>query len=349
MSFSVALPSKTIAIMNSSPTMDADAIPDGQASTSVPVNGAWKRRILIADDSATTCKQLQQLLEADGGVDVTTVSDGREAISALIERPYSLVITDLKMPRVSGMELIEEVQKRRLPVSVIVTTGYGSITDAVHAMQLGATDFLTKPIDIDHLRLVVQRALRERALQDEVVSLREQLQERHSFQNILSKNRRMHEIFELISHVAPTPATVLLEGETGTGKDQVARAIHKVSQRSGTLVAVSCAALPETLLESELFGHEKGAFTGAAGQRKGRFELANGGTLFLDEIGDIPSPMQAKLLRVIQERRFERVGGTENIEVDVRVIAATNRSLRQMVADGKFREDLFYRLNVVKI
>jgi len=349
MSSAVALPSETYAIMNSSPTTDADVIRDGQDSTSELESGSWKRRILIADDSATTCKQLQQLLEADSGVDITTVSDGREALSALIERPYSLVITDLKMPHVSGMELIEEVQKRRLPVSVIVTTGYGSIADAVHAMQLGATDFLTKPIDIDHLRLVVQRALRERALQDEVVSLREQLQQRHSFQNILSKNRRMHEIFELISHVAPTPATVLLEGETGTGKDQVARSIHKVSQRSGTLVAVSCAALPETLLESELFGHEKGAFTGAAGQRKGRFELANGGTLFLDEIGDIPPPMQAKLLRVIQERRFERVGGTESIEVDVRVIAATNRSLRQMVADGKFREDLFYRLNVVKI
>jgi DNA-binding NtrC family response regulator len=199
------------------------------------------------------------------------------------------------------------------------------------------------------LRLVVQRALRERALQDEVVSLREQLQHRHAFQNILSKNRRMHEIFELIGHVAPTPATVLLEGETGTGKDQAARAIHQVSQRPGAMVAVSCAALPETLLESELFGHEKGAFTGASGQRKGRFELANSGTLFLDEIGDIPAPMQAKLLRVIQERRFERVGGTESIEVDVRVIAATNRSLKQMVADGKFREDLFYRLNVVKI
>jgi DNA-binding NtrC family response regulator len=349
MTLSAVLPSETFAIMNQSPTADAEAIRDGQAATPTEGNGAWKRRILIADDSTTTSKQLQQLLEADSGVEVTIASDGREALAALIERPYSVIITDLKMPRVSGMELIEEVKKRRLPVSVIVTTGYGSIADAVQAMQLGATDFLTKPIDVDHLRLVVQRALRERALQDEVVSLREQLQQRHSFQNILSKNRRMHEIFELISHVAPTLATVLLEGETGTGKDQAARAIHQVSQRPGAMVAVSCAALPETLLESELFGHEKGAFTGAAGQRKGRFELANGGTLFLDEIGDIPAPMQAKLLRVLQERRFERVGGTESIEVDVRVIAATNRSLKQLVTDGKFREDLFYRLNVVRI
>jgi two-component system, NtrC family, response regulator AtoC len=255
----------------------------------------------------------------------------------------------LKMPRVSGMELIAEVQKRRLPVSVIVTTGFGSIGDAVQAMRLGATDFLTKPIDLDHLRLVVQRALRERALQDEVTALREQLQERHAFYNMLSKNSRMHDVFELIGHVAATQSTVLIEGETGTGKEEIARAIHAASQRDGALVAVNCAALPETLLESELFGHEKGAFTGAAGQRKGRFELANGGTLFLDEVGDIPAAMQAKLLRVLQDRRFERVGGMESIEVDVRVLAATNRSLKQLVSEGKFREDLYYRFNVVKI
>jgi DNA-binding NtrC family response regulator len=325
----------------------AEAAPNSAAKDD-PAPGP-KRRILVADDSAATCKQLQQLLEADAAVAVTTASDGREALEALIERPYSIVITDLKMPRVNGMALIEEVQKRRLPVSVIVTTGFGSIADAVQAMRLGATDFLTKPIDIDYLKLVVKRALRERALLDEVAALREQLQERHSFQNVLSKNQRMHEVFELISYVAPTGSTVVLEGETGTGKDQVATAIHQSSRRTGALVAVNCAALPETLLESELFGHEKGAFTSAVGQRKGRFELADGGTLFLDEIGDIPAPMQAKLLRVLQERRFERVGGTESIEVDVRVIAASNRSLQQLVADGKFREDLYYRLNVVKI
>jgi len=310
---------------------------------------ALVRRILVADDSAATCKQLQELLQDEPGVVVTTAGDGREALEALVERPYSIVITDLKMPKINGMALIEEVQKRRLPVSVIVTTGFGSIADAVQAMRLGAADFLTKPIDVDYLRLVVQRALRERALLDEVAALREQLQQRHSFQNVLSKNSRMHEVFELITHVAPTSSTVVLEGETGTGKDQVARALHAASKRAGPLVAVNCAALPETLLESELFGHEKGAFTSAVGQRKGRFELADGGTLFLDEIGDIPAPMQAKLLRVLQERRFERVGGSESIEVDVRVVAATNRPLQQLVADGKFREDLYYRLNVVKI
>jgi DNA-binding NtrC family response regulator len=205
-------------------------------------------------------------------------------------------------------------------------------------------------VDVDHLRLVVDRALRERALQDEVVALREQLQTRYSFQNILSKNPRMHAVFELINNVAQTNTTVLIEGETGTGKEQVARALHAASHHSGgPFVPVNCAALPETLLESELFGHEKGAFTSAVGQRRGRFELANGGSIFLDEVGDVPPAMQAKLLRVLQERSFERVGGTETIEVDVRVIAATNRPLQRLVKEGKFREDLFYRLNVVKI
>jgi DNA-binding NtrC family response regulator len=309
-----------------------------------------KRRILIAEDGETARKQLQQLLESNPLLSVDAVGNGSEALEALLERPYSIVVTDLKMPGVSGMELLEEVQKRRLPVAVIVTTGYGSISEAVQAIRLGAADFLTKPIEIDHLRLVIDRALRERALLDEVATLREQLQDRHSFHSILSKDPQMHSIFELIGHVAQTATTVLIEGETGTGKEQVARAIHFASpRRDGPIIAVNCAALPENLLESELFGHEKGAFTSAVGQRQGRFELANGGTLLLDEIGDVPAPMQAKLLRVLQERRFERVGGTESIEVDVRVIAATNRSLRRLVKEGKFREDLYYRLNVVKI
>jgi DNA-binding NtrC family response regulator len=197
----------------------------------------------------------------------------------------------------------------------------------------------------------VERALRERTLQDELTALRSQIGERHRFWNILSKCPRMYDIFELIGHVADTTTTVLIEGETGTGKEQVARAIHQAStaHRSGPFVAVHCAALPESLLESELFGHEKGSFTGAAGQRKGRFEIASGGTLFLDEVADIPLPMQVKLLRVVQERRFERIGGNQTIEVDVRVIAATNRSLEGLVKEGKFREDLYYRLNVVKI
>ena len=309
-----------------------------------------KRRILIADDVEDTRISLQKLLEMALPVSVDTVADGSQALEALTERPYSILITDLKMPHVDGMQLIQEIQDRHLPVTVIVTTGHGSIDEAVQAMQLGAYDFLTKPPNPNHLCLIIRRALQERTLQDEVNSLREQLQDRYSFQNMLTKNAKMHAIFDIIGHVAQTTTTVLIEGETGTGKEQVARAIHEASQnRTGSLIAINCAAMPETLLESELFGHEKGAFTSAVGQRKGRFELADGGTLFLDEVGDVPATMQAKLLRVLQERRFERVGGSTTIEVDVRVIAATNRSLQKLVKEGKFREDLFYRLNVVKI
>jgi DNA-binding NtrC family response regulator len=309
-----------------------------------------KRRILIAEDSEATRTQFQNVLQAEPGVEVEAVADGAAALDALRERTYSLVITDLKMPRGDGMHLIEEIHKRSLPVTVIVTTGFGSIEEAVQAMKGGVYDFLTKPVDPAELRRVVKRALKERGLQDEVIALREQLQNRYSFQNVLSKNALMHQAFELISKVAQTTTTVLIEGETGTGKEQVARAIHGASPvRTGPMIAVNCAALPENLLESELFGHEKGAFTSALQKRIGRFELANGGTIFLDEIGDVPPAMQAKLLRVLQERRFERVGGTEGIEVDVRVIAATNRSLLKLVHQGKFREDLYYRLNVVKI
>ncbi len=309
-----------------------------------------QRRILIVEDKEQERQLLKQLLESPVFA-VDTVGEGAEALDRLDSRSYSIVITDLKMPRLSGMQLIEEVQKRRLPVTVIITTGFGGIDEAVQAMRLGAYEFLTKPIDVDRLRLVVQRALRERALQDEVAALRDQMRDKYSFHNILSKNPRMHQVFDLINNVANTTTTVLIEGETGTGKEQVARAIHIASSslRTGPMVAVNCAALPENLLESELFGHEKGAFTSAVSQRRGRFEIADGGTMFLDEVGDIPAAMQAKLLRVLQERRFERVGGTESIEVDVRVIAATNRSLLKLVKEGTFREDLYYRLNVVKI
>lgn len=309
-----------------------------------------QRRILIAEDNETARQQLKRLLDGDQRLKVDTVSNGTEALAAISELNYSIVVTDLKMPHLDGLQLIEEVERRRIPVTVIVTTGHGSIDEAVQAMRLGAYDFITKPIDFQHLRLVIQRALRERTLQDEVGYLREQLQRSYSFQNIISKNPRMHAIFELIKNLAHTTTTVLIEGETGTGKELVARAIHQASQvRGGPMVAVNCAALPENLLESELFGHEKGSFTSAVGQRRGRFELADGGTIFLDEVGDIPAAMQAKLLRVLQERRFERVGGAESIEVDVRVIGATNRSLLHLVKDGTFREDLYYRLNVVKI
>jgi two-component system response regulator AtoC len=308
-----------------------------------------QRRMLIVEDNELSRQHLQKLLETEP-ITVDVVGDGTQALQALGKHNYSIVLTDLKMPHVDGMELIKTVQERQLPVTVIVMTGYGSIDEAVRAMRLGAYDFLTKPLDVEHLRQAVRRALHERSLQDELLQLREILHERYDCQNILTKNPRMLAILELVQQVAAATSSVLIEGETGTGKELIARAIHQSSPlRAGPLVAVNCAALPETLLESELFGHEKGAFTGAVGQRAGRFELAHGGTLFLDEVGDVPASMQAKLLRVLQERRFERVGGTQTIEVDVRVIAATHRSLTQLVAEGKFREDLYYRLNVVKI
>ena len=310
-----------------------------------------QRRVLIAEDSRTTREQLAHILTTDPNFEVDTVADGQTARARLEEKNYSLLLTDLQMPQLGGMQLIEWVQQNRLPVTVIVMTGFGSIDQAVHAIRLGAYDFLTKPVSAEHLRLVIDRALRERALVDELTQLREQMRRHYAFQNMVSKSPRMHAIFELINHVAPTPTTVLITGETGTGKEMVARAIHHASaaHRKGELVAINCAALPENLLESELFGHEKGSFTSAVTQRKGRFEIADGGTIFLDEVGDIPASMQVKLLRVLQDRRFERVGGTTSIEVDVRVIAATNRGLRRLVKKGTFREDLYYRLNVVRI
>lgn len=308
-----------------------------------------KRKLLIVDDDTYSSGHLCKLLASDE-LEVEAVASGQEALSKLAEVDYSILMTDLRMPGMGGMDLIREVVNRRLLVTIIVTTAFGSIDRVVEAMRLGAYDFLTKPInDPTYLRLVIDRALKKRALQDEVLSLRQQLQESYSFHNIISKNPRMHQIFELIRHIAGTKSTVLIEGETGTGKELIAKAIHYAVEGRGPLIAVNCAALPETLLESELFGHEKGAFTSAEARRKGRFELADGGTIFLDEIGDISSAMQAKLLRVLQERKFERVGGHESIEVDLRVITATNKSLEKEVADGKFREDLFYRLNVIKI
>ncbi|MFO0811377.1 MAG: sigma-54 dependent transcriptional regulator [Gemmataceae bacterium] len=309
------------------------------------------QRILVVEDLEDAREAMRQMLALSLKVEVDGAADGAAALKMIQERPYSLAITDLRMPKLTGMQLIAEIRKRELPVTVIVTTGHGSIADAVEAMRSGAYDFLTKPVDPQHLSLLVQRALQARALEDEVVALRRQLGERYSFQHVLSRSPRMVEIFDLMRQVGETNATVLIVGETGTGKEMIARAIHEASteRRDGPLVVVNCAALPETLLESELFGHEKGSFTGAATQRKGRFEQAHGGTLFLDEVGDVPMSMQVKLLRVLQERRIERVGGATPIDIDVRVVAATNRPLETMVADGKFREDLYYRLNVVKI
>jgi DNA-binding NtrC family response regulator len=308
-----------------------------------------RRKVLVVDDDPYLTAQLRKLLETDDlGVD--TVSSAQEALNALVTTDYSVLITDLRMPGMGGIELIREVSQRRVLVTTIVTTAFGSIDRVVEAMKLGAFDFLTKPIDPTNLKMVIDRAMKKRALQDEVFELRQQLKEMYSFNNILSKNRRMHEIFELVRHIAGTKSTVLIEGETGTGKELIAKAVHYSSEeRQGNLVAVNCAALPENLLESELFGHERGAFTSADSRRKGRFELADKGTIFLDEIGDVSPAMQAKLLRVLQEKRFERVGGHDSLEVDVRVVAATNKNLEKEVKEGRLREDLYYRLNVIKI
>ena len=315
----------------------------------VPTNAI--QRVLVVEDLEDTRNSLQELLQVSLGLEVDTAESGGPALTLLRQKPYSLVITDLRMPKVGGMKLLETIHDEKIPVTVIVTTGHGNIKDAVEAMRMGAYDFLTKPSDPQHLCLLVQRALHARSLQDEVTALRRALGDRHAFQNVLSRSPKMLDVFELIGNIADTASTVIIIGETGTGKEQVARAIHQASApyRPGPFVAVNCGALNENLLESELFGHEKGSYTGADRQRIGRFELANKGTLFLDEIGDVPPSMQIKLLRVLQERRFERVGGVTPIDVDVRVVAATHQDLAKLVKDGKFREDLYYRLNVVRI
>ncbi len=245
--------------------------------------GALPTRILIVEDNELARKQLRQLLQANKQFQVNAVSEGKQALQALEEHAYRLVLTDLRMPGGDGMQLVRTIQERHLASIVIVMTAFGSIDDAVQAIRLGAYDFLTKPIDIEHLRLVIERALRERSLRDEVAALRTQLQQEYAFFNVLSKNPQMHALFELITNIGPTNTTVLIEGETGTGKEQVARAIHQASvNRPGPLVAVNCASLPDTLFEIELFGHEKGAVTSAVAQRKGRCEMANGGHICLD-------------------------------------------------------------------
>jgi two-component system NtrC family response regulator len=307
------------------------------------------RRILVVDDSELVCQQLSQLL-ATAGRRIKVAHDGTTALEWLVERSFSLVLTDLYLPGIAGLDLIREIRQRNLPVTVIVMTGHASIDSAVAAMKLGAYDYLLKPIDAVRLKVLVDQALEDRKLQDEVGVLRQGLHERYSFHNLVGRSARMREVFSRVARIASSFCTVLITGETGTGKELVAQAIHYTdATRQGPLVAVNCAALPEPLLESEFFGHERGAFTGADRQKKGRFEQAKGGTLFLDEIAELPFGMQAKLLRVLQDGTFERVGGTELIHADCRILAASNHNLAEAVAAGRFREDLYYRLNVVAI
>jgi len=310
-----------------------------------------KARVLVVDDEASARAGLEKLLKQDGyAVDVA--EDGEKALALATESPPDVVVTDLKMPRMDGIELLGKLHAQDGNLPVIVATAFGDVTTAVTAMRAGAEDFVTKPIEFDALLVVLERALERRELRVEAENLRRQLRERdgEGLQGLIGTSGPMQKVYRVARQVAGSRATVLVTGESGTGKGEIARAIHALSPRAKQpFISLHCAALAESLLESELFGHEKGSFTGADKRRLGRFEQAHGGTLFLDEIGDISQLTQVKLLRVLQERTFERVGGNEPIKVDVRVIAATNRDLADDVSAGRFREDLYYRLNVVHI
>jgi len=306
-----------------------------------------KKRILVVEDE----EKLRRVLElqlSSAGFDVDKAAKAEEALK-VVDRA-DIVLTDLRLPGMSGLELLAAIRRQNSVVPVIMMTAYGSIETAVESMKAGATDFLLKPFSLDHLMTVVNKALEMRALRDENRQLREELGHRYEFDNIIGRSQPMQEIFATIERVAPTRATVLLAGESGVGKDLIARAIHYHSpRRDRPLVKINCTAIPENLMESELFGYEKGAFTGAQTSKPGKFEHADTGTVFLDEIGDVPAPVQVKLLRILQEREFERLGSNVTRHIDVRVIAATNQDLRAALEQGTFREDLYYRLNVVPL
>lgn len=313
------------------------------------VSTATQFSILVVDDEKNTREGLRWALEKPD-VRVWTASNGVEALELLRQQPVDLVITDLRMPELDGMELLRIIRTEMPEVDVVMLTGYGSVDNAVEAMRVGAKDYLVKPVNIDELTVKVDKIREDRSRVRENRELRERIQQIYGFENIVGRSAAMLEVFEKVRMVAPTKASVLIYGESGTGKELIANAIHEHSpRRKRPFVKVNCGALPLTLLESELFGHEKGAFTGAVATRPGRFELANGGTLLLDEISETAPEFQVKLLRVLQEGEFERVGGTQTIKVDVRIIAATNKKLETLVREGKFREDLYYRLKVVEI
>jgi DNA-binding NtrC family response regulator len=308
-----------------------------------------KGRILIVDDEVNARTALVELLR-DEGYTVEAAADAFKALGKVADFAPDLVVTDLKMPGMDGLQLLAKLHEGDADLPVIVMTAFGEVETAVKAMRSGARDYLSKPVNVGELSVVVARELEQRRLRAETGLLRARLSEKYSFSNIIGSSAPMQAVFKTVAQIAPSRASVLITGESGTGKELIAAAIHERSPRGkGPFVKLHCAALAESLLESELFGHERGSFTGAQNRRDGRFFQANNGTLFLDEIGEISPAVQVKLLRFLQEREFERVGGNETISVDVRVLAATNRNLQQMVAEGKFREDLFYRLNVITI
>src|SRR6266446_2116383 len=307
------------------------------------------KHILLVEDEAPLRQAVAEQL-TDRGYQVEQADSGEAAVARLADFAFDIIVTDLRLPGIDGSTVLEAAVKRYPDIIAIVVTGFGTVKDAVEAIKRGACDFVSKPFQIDELLHVLESALEQRRLKMENAYLRAQLEERYSFAGIIGKSTAMARLFQLLETVAPTSSTILITGETGTGKEVVARAIHHNSpRRMHRFVALNCSAIPETLLEAELFGHVRGAFTGAIGNRQGRLEQAHKGTLFLDEVGTMSTALQTKLLRVLQEREFERVGDSHTTKVDVRIIAATNGDLARMVAEGQFREDLYYRLNVIPV
>ena len=305
--------------------------------------------ILIVEDEAKM-RRLLELNLGDDGFATVSAGDAETGLKLLREHPVDLILTDLKLPGMNGLEFLQTIKRQNAILPVVVMTAFGSVETAVEAMKAGASDYVLKPFSLTEMRMVIHKELDVRNLREENRSLREALGKRFSHPNIVARSPKMQEVLAMVERVAPTNSTVLLGGESGVGKDLIARAIHEKSRRaSGPFLKINSTAIPENLLESELFGFEKGAFTGAVASKPGKFELADKGTIFLDEIGDVPPLTQVKLLRVLQEREFERLGGTRTVKVDVRLLAATNKDLRQALEQGTFREDLYYRLNVVPI
>ncbi len=308
-----------------------------------------KTTLLLIDDDTSLCRVLEHQLNEEGYV-VTSASGGREGLALHGKEHFDIVVTDIAMPDMSGMQVLEEVRSRDTDTIIILITAYGTVEEAIRACRMGADDYITKPFGIEQLLFVIEKARQLKKLENENISLKAELEQRFGLENLVGGSVAMQEVYRLINKVAATDTTVLIQGESGTGKELVARAVHTLGKRKGKLfVPVDCAAIPDTLIESELFGHEKGAFTGAYKDRKGKFESAGEGTIFLDEIGDLREELQAKLLRVLQEKRISRVGSDMSIPVDVRIISASNRDLQQAVLDGNFRKDLYYRLAIIVI
>jgi two-component system NtrC family response regulator/two-component system response regulator HydG len=306
-------------------------------------------RILVVDDEQNARDALKTIL-VEEGFEVAEAANGEEALTLLSTFSPHLVLADVRMPKMDGITLVQKAKDSGFDAQFVMMTAFATVETAVAAMRAGAENFLVKPIDVNAVLVVIEKALEKRRLVQETQTLRERVRERYSFPQIIGASAELHAVFDVVKRAAPTKATVLILGESGTGKELIAQAIHEESPRKDKpFIKVNCAALSETLLESELFGHERGAFTGAVGRKEGRFELADGGTLFLDEIGDISPAVQVKLLRVLQQRELERVGGTQTLKVDVRIVAATNKDLSAEVKAGRFREDLYYRLNVVAV